>query len=185
MNCVVAIGTTVHQGQARTVVVRRMALQAERRLAHRQHILVWRTMGGVTLKAALVYRSVLECERSLIFGVAGETEFVGVGDLQIVTRAPAMRIMTIDARHLRFPNRMVVRQICLGILLLVTPHAVVIHLPTRLNRSWHATGLTLEFVMRPTASLTMNGVAVAALDVLGLVSARKPVPHMIGFRVAA
>ena len=32
--------------------------------------------------------------------------------------------------------------------------------------------------------VTMNGVTVAALDVLRLVSTGKPVPHVIGFRVA-
>ena len=44
MNRVMAIGAPVHQGQTRTVVVRRMTLQAERRLAYGEHVLIRRTM---------------------------------------------------------------------------------------------------------------------------------------------
>ena len=74
-----AIGTPVDQGQTRTVMVCGVTLQAESRLAHGQHVLVRRTMGGVTLKAALCYWRVLESERPLIFGMASQTEFVSVG----------------------------------------------------------------------------------------------------------
>lgn len=119
MNCVMAIGTAVHQRQTRAVVVRRMTLQAERRLAHSQHVLVRRTVCGVALEAALVYGSVLESEWPLIFGVAAETEFIGVGQFQIVSRTAAMRIVAIYAAHLGFANRMVIRKIRFGILLLM------------------------------------------------------------------
>jgi len=185
MNGVVAIGTPVDQGQTRAVVVRRMTLQAERGLAHGKHVLVWRSMSGVTLEAALVYRRVLEGERPLIFGMAGETKFVRVGQLQIISRAAAMWIMTIHAAHLGFPDRVVVRKIGFGILFLVATQAVLIHLPARLDRSRNAGTFALEVESLLAVDLTMNGVAVAALDVLRLVCPRKPVPHMIGFGVAA
>jgi hypothetical protein len=129
-------------------------------------------MGGVTLEAALVDRRVLECEWPLIFGMAAETKLARIGQLQIVSRAAAVRIMTIHAAHLGFANRVVVRKIGLGILLGVAPQAVVVLLAARLDRSLLA------------VDLVMNGVAVAAFDVLCLVCARKPVPDMIGFRVA-
>ena len=131
-----------------------MTLKAERRLAHGKQVLVWRTMSRVTLEAVLVYRRVLVCEWPLKFGMAAETKFVRVGQLQIVSRAAAMRIMTIHAAHLGFANRVVVRKVSFGILLLVTAQAVLIHLPARLDRSLLAVGLA------------MNGVAAAALDVL-------------------
>jgi hypothetical protein len=97
-----------------------MTLQAERRLAHGQHVLVRGAVGGVALEAALVYGSMLESEWPLVFGVAAETEFIGVGQFQIVSRTAAMRIVTIHAAHFGFANRMVVRKIGFGILLLVT-----------------------------------------------------------------
>ena len=139
----------------------------------------------MTLEAALVYRRVLECERTLVFGVARETKFVSVGQLQIIAGAAAMRIMTIHAAHLGFANRVVVRKIRFGILLLVAPQAVFIHLPERLDCSWYTRGFASELPTRLAMGLAMNGVAVGALDVLRLVRARKPVPNMIGFRVAA
>ena len=79
MNCVMTIGTAVDQGQACAVVVRRMTLQAERRLADRQHVLIGRTMRGMALKATLIYRSMLEGKWPLIFGMAVQTELVSVG----------------------------------------------------------------------------------------------------------
>lgn len=172
MNCVMTIGTAVDQGQTRAVVVRRVALQAQRRLAHREQVLVRRTMRGMTLEATLVDRRVLEREGTLILGMAAETEFVGVGHLQIVARAAAMRIMTVHAAHLGFANRVVVGKIGFGILRLVAPQAVLILSPARLDRPLLA------------MLLAMNGVAIAALDVLCLVGSRKPVANMIGFRVA-
>jgi len=184
MNCVMAIGTTVYQRQTRSVVVRGMTLQAERRLAHGEQVLVRRAVGGVALETALVDRSVLEGERPLIFGVAAETKFVGVGQFQIVARAAAMGIVAIDAGHLAFADRVVVRKVGLGILLLVTPQAVLILLAARIDHSRDARSLTLEFQTRLAADLTVNCVAVAALDVLCRVCPGKPVPNMIGFRVA-
>ena len=127
----------------------------------------------MTLEAVLVHRRVLESEWTLIFSVAAEAKFVGVGRLQIVARATAMCIVTIHAAHLGFANRVVVRKVGLGILLLVATQAVLIHLPARLDCSLLAVGLG------------MNGVAVAALDALCLVCARKPAANMIGFRVTA
>src|ERR1035441_10609751 len=127
----------------------------------------------------------LECERPLVFGMAGETKFVGVGQLQVVAGAAAMRIMTIHAAHLGFAHRVVVRKIRFGILLLVATQAVFIHLPERLDCSWHTRGFASELPTRLAMGLTMNGVAAGALDVLRLVRARKPVPDMFGFRVAA
>ena len=185
MDCVMAIGTPVHQGQTCAIVVCGMALQAERRLAHSQHVLVRRTVRGVALEAALIYRSVLKCERPLIFGMAGETEFVSVGQLQIVARAAAMRVVTIHAGHLGFANRVMVRQIRFGILLLVAAQAVLILLAARVDRSRDARRIATEFETRLGVRLTMNGVAVATFNILGLVRTRKPVPNMIGFRVAA
>ncbi len=85
MNCVMAIGTPVYQGQIRAVVVRRMTLQAERRLADLQQILVRRAMRRVTLEAILVDRRMLVRERPLKFGMAAETKVVSVGQLQIVS----------------------------------------------------------------------------------------------------
>jgi len=184
MNCVMAIGTPVDQGQTRAVVVRRMTLQAERGLAHGKHVLVWRSMSGVTLEAALVYRRVLEGERPLIFGMAGETEFVSVGQLQIVARAAAVRVVTINAAHFGFANRVVVRQICFGILLLVAAQAVLILLAARIDSSRNTRGFSLELDTRLSVRLAMNSVAVAALDILCRVCAGKPVANMIGFRVA-
>jgi uncharacterized membrane protein len=61
--------------------------------------------------------------------MAGETKFVGVGQLQIIARVSAMRIVTIHAAHLGFANRVVVGKIGLGILLLVAAQAVLILLP--------------------------------------------------------
>jgi len=80
---------------------------------------------------------------------------------------------------------MVVRQIRFGVLFLVAPQALLILLPARLDRSRNAGTLTLEFEARLAVSLAMNGVAVAALHVLRLVCARKPVADMIGFGMAA
>src|SRR5450755_2562393 len=92
-----------------------------------------------------------------------------------------MRIVTIRAAHLAFANRVVIGKIGFGILLLVTPEAVLIYLPSRVDRSRKAAVFATEL----TPTLAMNGVAVAALDVLRLVRARKPVANMVGFRVAA
>ena len=114
-----AIRAPVDQRQTRAVVVRRMTLEAERRLAHAQHVLVRRTVRGVALETALVYRSMLESEWPLVFGVAAETEFIGVGQFQIVPRTAAVRIVTIHAAHLGFADRMVIRKIPFGILLLM------------------------------------------------------------------
>ena len=83
-----------------------------------------------------------------------------------------MRIMTIHAAHFGFPNRVMVRQIGLGTLLLVAPQAVLIHDSARFDGSLLA------------ARIGMNRVAVDALNVLCLVCARKPVANMIGFRMA-
>jgi len=166
------IGTAVDQGQTRAVVVRRMTLQAERRLTYRKHVLVRRAMGGVTLHAALIDRRVLEREWPLIFRMATETQLVRIGHLEAVSRVAAVRIMTIHATHLAFANRVMVGKVGFGILLGVSPQAVFTELPRRRDRPVFA------------VSFSMNAVAVAALDVLCLVCARKPIPHMIRFRVA-
>jgi len=184
VNCVMTVGAPVDQGKTRAVVVRRVTLQAERWLAHGQQILVGRTVRGMTLEATLGHRGVLEGKRPLILGMAAETKLVSVRDLQIVARAAAMRIMTIDAGHLAFANRVVVGQIGFGTLLLVATQALVVHLATRLDRSWSGLGLALKCVAAFAMRLAMNGVAVAALDVLGLVSAGEPVAHVIGLGVA-
>src|ERR1035441_10535148 len=117
--------------------------------------------------------------------MAAETKVVRIGQLQIITGAAAVRIVTIRAAHLGFANRVVVRKIGFGILLLVAPQAVFIHLPARLDRSRNAGGLAAELATRLAARLAMNGVAVAALHVLRLVRARKPIANMVRFRVAA
>ena len=82
-----------------------------------------------------------------------------------------MRIMTIRTTHFGFANRMVVRQIGFGILLLVAAQAVLILLPARLDCSRNAGALTLEVETSPAMRLAMDGVAVAALHVLRLVCA--------------
>src|ERR1035438_10151584 len=96
-----------------------------------------------------------------------------------------MRIMTIHAAHLSLADRVVIRKIGFGILFLVASQAVRAHLPPRLNHSRNARGLALESGPRLPMTLAMNAVAFNALEVLGLVCTGKPVPHMIGFRMAA
>src|ERR1039457_2388345 len=130
-------------------------------------------MGGVALHATLGYGSMLESKGPLIFSMTTETKFVGVGQFQIVSRAAAMRIMAIHAGHLAFTNWMVIRKIRFGVLL-----------AARIDRSRGTKRIALEFETRLAVGVTMNGVAVAALDVLRLVGTGKPVPHVIGFRVA-
>src|ERR1700693_1618226 len=122
--------------------------------------------------------------------MAAETKVVRIGQLQIITGAAAVRIMTIRATHLGFANGVVIRKIGFGILLLVASQAVFIHLPARLDRSRNAGGLAAELAARlaarlATTHLTMNGVAVGALHVLRLMCARKPIANMVRFRVAA
>ena len=79
-----AIRAPVDQRQTRAVVVRRMALQTECRLAHAQQVLIRRPMRGVTCETALVHRSVLECEWPLVFSMAAEAKLVSVRGLQTV-----------------------------------------------------------------------------------------------------
>ena len=92
--------------------------------------------------------------------------------------------MAIHAAHLGFANRVVVGQIGFGILLLVTPHAVVIHLPERLDCSWNSGSLALELAAGVAVCCGVNGVTVNALDVLRLVCAREPVTDVIGLGMA-
>ena len=80
---------------------------------------------------------------------------------------------------------MVVGQIRFGVLLLVAPQALVVHLAARLDRPRSGLGLALEWVAAFAMGPAMNGVAVAALDVLGLVGTGKPVAHVIRLGVAA
>src|ERR1017187_276975 len=96
-----------------------------------------------------------------------------------------MGVVTIQAAHLALANRMVVRKIGFGILLLVAPQTVLAHLPPRLDHSRNASALAPELAPCLAVAFAMNGVALNALEVLGLVWAGKPVPHMIRFRVAA
>jgi hypothetical protein len=80
---------------------------------------------------------------------------------------------------------MVVRKVGFGILLVVAPQAVLADLPPGLDRSRNASALAVEIGSQLAVLFAMNGMALNALDVLCLVNARKPAPHMIGFRVAA
>src|SRR5271157_203255 len=111
--------------------------------------------------------------------MAGETKLVPVRQFQAVSCAAAVRIMTIHAAHLPLANRMVVGKIGFGILLLVAPQAVLAHLPPGLDRSRNARTLAAEIGSRLAVLFAVNGVALYALDVLGLMCARKPVPHVI------
>src|ERR1022692_844268 len=96
-----------------------------------------------------------------------------------------MGVMTIHAAHLPLANRMVVGKIGFGILLLVAAQAVLAHLPPGFDHSRDGSAFALKRASRLAVAFAMNSVALDALDVLGLVWAGKPVPHMIGFRVAA
>src|ERR1019366_2455874 len=157
---------------------------AKRGLAHRQHVLVRRSVRRVALHAIFRDRRVLERERPLILGMAAETKFVGIGHLEIVARAAAVGIVTIHAAHLAFANGVMVGQITFGILLLVAAEAVLISLASRFNRSRSAVGLALELAAGLAMSLAMDRVAVGALDVLRLMRTREPVPHVIRLGVA-
>src|SRR6266571_2046416 len=70
MNCVMAVGTPVYQRETRSVVVRRMTLQAESGLAQRQQVLVRRTVRRVTFQAVLGDRWMLKREGALKLSVA-------------------------------------------------------------------------------------------------------------------
>ena|ERR1022692_354810 len=133
----------------------------------------------MTRETALVDRRMLECERALVFGMAGETKLVAIRQLQTVSRTATMGIMTIHAAHLPLANRMVVGKIGFGILLLVAAQAVLAHLPPGFDHSRDGGAFALKRASPLAVAFAMNGMALDALDVLGLVWAGKPVPHMI------
>ena len=126
VNRVMAVGAAVHYRQARAVVMGGMTLQAERRLTDRQHVLIGGAVRRVTLHAVLVHRRVLKGKWPLKLGMTLEAELVRIGSVEIVARAAAMRVMAINAAHLRFADGMVVRQIGLSLLFAVALQALVI-----------------------------------------------------------
>jgi len=126
----------------------------------------------MTLQTTFVDRRMLVRKWPLILGVAPETELIGVGRVQIVSGITPVWIMAIQATHLGFADGVMVWQIGLSGLGLMAPQAVVIQLKPGLER--FLLGL----------SLAMNGVAIDALQVLGLMRSREPVPNMLRLRVA-
>jgi hypothetical protein len=187
MNRVMTIRATVHNRQARAVVVSGMTLQAESRLADDQQVLIRRTVRRVTFHAILVHRRMLKREWPLKFGVALEAKLVDTGRVEIVSRAAAMRIVAIDAGHLGFADRMMVGKIGLGFLLTVAMQALVVLIAAGLDRPGLASNLAAArqqghpLATRPAL---VNCVAVNTAHALRFMRAGKPIADMFGFGVA-
>ena len=130
----------------------------------------------MALHAILVHRRVLIRERSLILGMALEAEVVPAGRVQTVSRATAMRIMAIHAGHFPFPDRVVIRKVGLRLLLLVALQALIVQ---------GLRGLEQPQLTAISRTFGVYGVASGALQVLSLVCAREPVPHVIGLGMTA
>ncbi len=95
-----------------------MALQAEKGLVLLQQIVGNRTMRIMTNGAVFGDRGMLEDERALVAAVAVETQVVGA--LFCCQSFSAVWVVAIAAGHLAFLDRMMGREVGLGLLLLVT-----------------------------------------------------------------
>ncbi len=169
MNHVVAIGTTIDKWKAGPVMMRRMTLQAERRLADRKQVSVRRPVCRVTLHAVFVHRCVLVREWPLQFSMAGKAKLIDVCLLQVVSGSAAMGIMTIHAAHFCLADRMVVGQIRLSRLLLMTLQTVGVDLAPRFQ--W--------------CLFAVKRVAPGTFHILCLMLARKPIAHLFLTGMAA
>ena len=128
----------------------------------------------MTLQAVLVHRRVLIGVGPLILGMALKAELVCVRRVQIVAGTAAVGIMAVDAGHLAFADRMMIWKVTLCLLLLVALEAFVVQC-----------GARLQSTLSAPSFCCMDGMAAAAFEVLRGMSARKPVPHVIGLGMAA
>src|SRR5215467_9130251 len=105
----------------------------------------------------------LERKWPLKLGMALEAELIGIGRVEVVSRAAAMRIVAIDTGHLCFAKRMVIGQIPLGFLLAVALETLVVLGAAGIDRArptldLAATGQQSQ-VFASTRAAFMNGVA--------------------------
>ena len=131
VNRSVTVRAAVGQWQARPVMVAGMALQAQRRLAHRQQVRVGRPMGRVAQHAVFRHRGMLISVRPAILRMAAEAELVHVRGSQIVATRPAMGIVAIHAANLALAQRVMIRHAKLRALGRVTLQAGVVGFPHR------------------------------------------------------
>jgi hypothetical protein len=181
VNRVVTIGTAANQWKACAVVVGGMTLQTKSRLADREQVLIRRTVWRVTLHAVFVDGRVLIRERSLKLGMALEAEFVAAGRIQTVSSTSAMRIVAVYAGHLAFTDGVVIREVGLCLLLVVTLQTFVVQGAARLQRARCSDigGMHRQRAAFFFAFGSVDGVTAGALQVLGGMGARKPVPNVV------
>jgi len=138
VNRAVAVSAAIRHGQAGSVVVARMALQAQGRFAQRQQVRVGRSVSFVAIQATFRDGRMLVGEWPAILRMAAQTELIGIGRAQVVGRRASVRIVAIHATHLAFAQRVMVRHAELRLLRLVTLETGLVGHRTRLN---HGIGL--------------------------------------------
>ena len=113
------LGGVGRAGVARGLV----ALLAQQRRLHLQHLLVDRAVGVVAVEAVLAHRRVLPQERAALLGVAGVAVLVDRGLQQHPLVGRAVRVVAARALQLALAQRHVARAHQLGLLLQVAARA--------------------------------------------------------------
>jgi hypothetical protein len=104
-------------------MVSRMALQAQRRLADQQQTPLHGTVRCMAFGAAFYHRCVLVCEWPLELGVTLKAEFIEIGRAKIIGSSSTVWVVAVRATHLRFANRVMIREPALRLLLAVASYA--------------------------------------------------------------
>ena len=133
VNRAMAVGAAVGHREAGSVVVADVALQAQRGLADRQQVGVWRSMGRVAAEAVFRYRRMLVSEGTAILCVAAQAKLVHVRRAQVMSRSSSVRVVAIGTTHFAFAQRVVVRHAHLRTLRLMTAQTSFVRHRARLN----------------------------------------------------
>jgi hypothetical protein len=90
-----------------------MALQAEKGHRNTQQVVIYRTVGRMTVSTIFSYVSMFEGKRTLFFHMAPGAGFPGGGSLEELVLSRAMHIMAVSTGHLLFNEGMMGKQIIL------------------------------------------------------------------------
>lgn len=163
MDGTVAVCAAVQQRHGGPVVVSGMALQTQRGLANQQQVSLHGTVGRVAFGATFHYGSVLVGKWPLELRVTLKAEIIEIGGAEIIGRSATVWIVAVRATHLRFADRMMIREPALRLLLAVASYA-------RVNSLAPAGYLRLSAV---------HLVTIDAANIVGLVCTGRPVLQLL------